>query len=341
MTALVSSSSTYIENISSSSSGGGAHFNTIYPSLAREYGGIIYDQMGAFNLDHVLQLSDAENTKKLTRNMLTLIRIRRLHTDELFPYDAVTFTTWYSMGNTRDPVTQEDLRYIADRVYFKMQCLAYPNRELLMQYILSPSLRKEIFLNFLESYESLSDYPKSHLVPLRMSVTLDTVHAAGYAHVDVRTNEQISERFASGRETNSAMAGETVWLMRPSNSLDSSSSSSSGGATPLMRNSTVLTFSRRTPDRTIMHTRYIFINGIGWYHLPTHYITSGSIGSAKAFLSKMAETNNFVDDSSSSGSSGVTYRIPPPICVTFIDLLEYTRKRLGLSYKWLLSQHRK
>ena len=70
-------------------------------------------EYGSFNLVEKIKSSFLKRTSPNS-----IILIRRMSTDELFPYDCDTFIQWWSISG-KDPTTLEDLSYLEKYITLK------------------------------------------------------------------------------------------------------------------------------------------------------------------------------------------------------------------------------
>lgn len=311
-------------------------------SLLVQYESPLRKETGSFNLMSYIKNPLKHNREKMAKKVVTTIRVRRLLTDELFPYDAQMFATWfYNDGQKTDPVTKENLDYIEKRVSFKMECLMFPDQEYLVDACSDAELQATMARSFFQNCESLAEYPKDFVVPLKLTTSMFVLDKIGLLHygVDPKFNSMAKVCYGLSHDLTArrllaakyqrcgcfslypdlkhkCLQRHRLWFMRVSTQ----------PFNKLMPHASMLTFTRMDgPDQgtgaAIKHARYICIDGIGWYIVPDSYLDH-SISSSFMFFSQLT----------------IDRKPQTPVAVTLIDLIEHFRKQHKLRYQDLLDR---
>lgn len=305
-------------------------------SVLAQYESPLRKETGSFNLMSYIKNPLRVNRQKMAKKVITTIRIRRILTDELFPYDANMFITWYyNDGQKTDPVTKENLDYLEKRVAFKMECLMHHDQEYLIEACHDVELQSTIARAFFQNCESLADYPSDFVVPLKLTTSMHILGHIGLLHYctdpifntlakvcyglshNLDAIKMLATKFKrcgcfsfSLDKTPKCLQGHKLWYMRVSTQ----------PFNKLMPNASMLTITRMDhTNQVIRHARYVCIDGIGWYIVPNSYIDN-SISSSFIFFSQLT----------------IDHKSHAPIAVTLIDLIEHFRIQHKLRYRDLL-----
>lgn len=283
-----------------------------YEGIMSGYTNCLQGEHGAFNLLDSISNKFIETEKHM--HPIKTIRIRRLQNDELFPYDAATFLNWYEQFQT-DPVTREDLSYIANRVKLKHERLLYFDKDLLYRIFCSTSLQKELFQELVR-VGSLKWFSSQYLLPLRVCIDPKSLEDIGY----------LWDLDCSGAEALLKNKPSRTWLIRRSSTKNTEC---------LMKNAELVTISRRKMvpisstdtclnitqpkyrdcHTLVFHARFLHVIGVGWYS------ASVNLRSASSFLRFVTEMNIQMEPSYSC----------------FIDLIDSHRQKNHLQYSQLLN----
>lgn len=250
-----------------------------WESIVQEYSNAIKNEIGAFNLDDDITPEMAGDHPSKT------IRIRRLHNDNVFPFNAMMFIKWYNQEKREDPLTREPLGYLQKRVKFKMECIKYVEDHGEHG---DAAYSDENAKNQLQTYLKGGD---ASSITLRMLVSLHTLNISRCIHMTSNIDEVC--KILDQRCSKSGKG----FMIRIS-SKDPFTESN------IMKNASVITFSRLM-NSEYSHLRFILIEGIGWYHLLIDAIKDGSASKSLLFLQNQKHKS--------------------PVCVTVIDLIEYVR----------------
>jgi hypothetical protein len=248
------------------------------PSL---YSSIVDDHDGEFDLSTDIEAKDVS-----TMDLHGVIRIRKLHNDSLFPFDARTFIQWFETNPT-DPHTREDLSYLRNRVGFKKKCLAtFPDKKIDQ---LDEHYRKNLTTHTLEILRKkvvgtpLDDAEKLVLLEGRSFVDIASLEESGYVWTTLGYHQ-----------TTATLQNKPVrsWILRKSSRHDN-----------LMPNAEIIVIAFKCSHGT-KQRRCVFVHGVGWY------VCDGNVplGSFRALGSHFY--------------TGQGSGIAPPHYLTIIDLLD-------------------
>ena len=213
-----------------------------FPGMPETCSAVLAREYGSFNL-----LEDIRSPMISTLEAKDTILIRRIHTDELYPYDAGIFITWWnSSGKQDDPVTREDLRYIHRYVELKQEVLKTLPHILLQE--ITPQFRSfflDEYLYLVKEKGRHGHAGSEHSLHFRFFVDVVTWKRRGLLF-DMTFEE--SRTYISGKDPG-------TWLVRKS---------SQHGGENVMPNSECVTFTIRQKD-LIHHLRALHVMGVGWF----------------------------------------------------------------------------
>lgn len=203
-------------------------------------------------------LKDEVNHKKLQDETYhSIVRIRFLQNDDVFPFDAGIMLDWYFMKLNAQPpqvpthpITKEDLTYIKKRMHFKKQCFDFKdqfdvklNDQDAIQYVLQ------------HAHESVSTLSGSSLVKWIQCadrMDLNKLEEAKMLWLDLDLDS-----------TYDKMINENVlpgsWLLRKS-SLHAK----------IMPNACIFVFAYKMNEKNIDQTRMLWVDGVGIYVISPH-----------------------------------------------------------------------
>lgn len=214
-----------------------------YTLTTMQYGSVVAKHDGEMDLKEDIDASTFN-----VRPYSSIFTVRRLHTDDLYPYDAETFLQWFSRNKT-DPVTREPLHYLQKRVNFKQQCLQHlPHLEFAQ---LTDNYRLELWRRFLKDHDSGLE--------VTTFVTLETLNQAGVIW-DNQTFTSTVELLKN--------QPQGTWMLRKSSRHES-----------LMKNADVVVLAFVGYNFIVIQKRYLHVHGVGWYCS----ISSDDVSSFKNF----------------------------------------------------------
>lgn len=269
-----------------------------HTTLLREY--------GSFNLmeDIRSQLIDEIASTDV-------VLIRRMATDQMYPYHAATFLQWWVQEKT-DPMTRESLEYISK--YVEMQCQALSNLKAPQPSLCSQIVHSDTMPPGTASL--LCEYIVSHLVPQK-------IPHAEYCECDGIPDDDKSIRYRylldvavwekagylSSPEISRERCAELIGDM-PVGSFTIRKSSLHNVPGVMMRNSECVSFTVRKTTGETRHIRTVHVFGVGWFFAITNRVRTDSFA-------------NFSKD----------LRCREPLCASFVEVIEHLLVTYRLKWK--------
>lgn len=217
------------------------HSSEDYIGIVETCTHVMKKEYGSFNL-----LKDIHSSWMTNVEANEIIIIRRICTDDLYPYDAGTFLTWWHVSPT-DPVTREDLSYIQSYVELKQELLMCLPNMLLNQITL------EFKLNLLDKYimnvlcgKTIVNMDKNDSILFKNFLDPSTWKKGKYLF---NKNMEESVEYMKSQQ-------EGYWMMRKS---------SKHKAKNIMRNSECVSFTYQNSNKQIKHVRTLHVIGNGWF----------------------------------------------------------------------------
>ena len=222
------------------------------------YATISCEHAGEFNLRDDI---NAEEMK--TQSKGSIIRIRRLGTDALYPWDGEMFVEWFA-NKPIDPETREDLSYLARRVAFKKECIQ-PFKDITFNMITTP-FKKALWerARWLISEKLLREWTREEALEFLKAcnfVDIQTLEACKIVHKGSNMNFDKAKKVLKDAE-------QMSWLMRLSSQHKRT-----------MPNSDVVCLAFKTmkvveQEETgfelyipcVSQYRMVHVHGVGWYN---------------------------------------------------------------------------
>jgi hypothetical protein len=204
-------------------------------------------QYAEFVADHIEEL-DLHDTISLERReeqpYHDMISVRRIHNDTIFPYHTGSFCQWFAQKQT-DPITRENLSYIAPFVQFKRDCLQRFSHIKTLD--VTPEFLQQLashwWQNCIKPLDQKGEQNQNVTDLARAFVDLHTLERMHLIHVDVdvEDTETLLMKYPVG-----------TWLLRTSKMPN------------IIPYSEVFTVSGRSLER-VVHNRMVYIYGVGYY----------------------------------------------------------------------------
>lgn len=181
-------------------------------------------------------------------NYHSIILIRNSANEDLFPYDARPFITWFEKSPTH-PLTREDLSYLNLRIQFKKKCLETLEAKLFRE--VTPQYSSSLIPKF---YELM--FQKYNLnQPLNVAEEKKLLECQAY--IDIASFENSHRVFTN---MDMKQASERLkflengsWLMRRSSIQGQ-----------IMKNAEIFIIAIKKPGK-VVQTRCLYVNGVGWF----------------------------------------------------------------------------